>query len=470
MTATAPTSRWTAVNADRRQLAFFQSDAPVNVCYAGRRSLKTEAAKRRLVRAALTPSPYAKRRFFACGPTNDQAKFIFWADLQAMVPDWALLTGNRDRDISQSDLTIKLRNGSIIKVAGTDKPARIEGDFWSGGVIDEYADCKPSVLTEHVLPMCVRPGSYVDVIGVPSGRNHFYRLVQQVEAGELEHARAFHWKASEVLHLYLGRERAESFLAQARATMDSDTYDQEFNASFVSVRDVVYYSFSPDDHVEPCEYDPMAELHVGFDFNVSPGVAIVCQERRYRGDSPNVDRSEDVTMVIDEAWLETNSNTEKVCQELLRRYGAHQGEVWVYADASGGSGHSSQVSGSDLDLIEKVLSPVFGSQTIHDEGGVVGRTRNRLTMDVPKSNPPVRARVNSVNARLRAVDGTIRVRIDPRCKHLVRDLEGVQYKKGTSDIDKSGAPDLSHISDALGYMLHRRHPMMERLWVVDQLC
>jgi hypothetical protein len=468
MTLTAPTSRWTTINADPRQLAFFQSDAPVNVCYAGRRSLKTEAAKRRLVLAAMRPSPYSKRRYFACGPTNDQSKFIFWGDLLALVPDWALATGNRDRDISHSDLTINLRSGATIKVAGLDRPARIEGDFWDGGVIDEFADCKPNVLQEHVLPMCVRPGSYVDVIGVPSGRNHFYSLVQQIEGGELEHARTFHWKASEVLHLYLGTERAEAFLAQARATLDPDTYDQEFNASFVSVRDVVYYSFSPDDHVEPCEYDKRAELHVAFDFNISPGVAILCQERRYAGDNPRVDRSEDVTMVLDEVWIESNSNTRKVCAELLRRYGAHEGDVWIYADASGGSGHSSQVSGSDLDLIEKCLSPTFGPQQIGTVESGCGRTRSRLTMDVPSGNPPVRARINSVNARLRAVDGTIRTRIDPKCKHLVRDLEGVQYRKGSSDIDKAGAPDLSHISDAFGYYVHRRHPMTEAWMTVTQ--
>jgi len=418
--------------------------------------------------AALKPSPYPKRRYFGCGPTNDQSKFIFWSDLLALVPDWALATGNRDRDISHSDLTINLRGGATIKVAGLDRPARIEGDFWDGGVIDEFADCKPNVLQEHVLPMCVRPGSYVDVIGVPSGRNHFYQLVQQIEAGELAHARAFHWKASEVLHLYLGVERAETFLAQAKKTMDADTYDQEFNASFVSVRDIVYYCFNTTDHMERCEYDPRATLFIGFDFNVSPGVAIICQERRYTGSNPHVARGEDVTMALDEVWIESNSNTRKVCAELLRRYGNHEGDVWIYADASGGSGHSSQVSGSDLDLIEKCLSPTFGPQQIGSVESGCGRTRDRLTMDVPSSNPPVRARINSVNARLRAVDGTIRTRIDPKCKHLVRDLEGVQYRKGSSDIDKAGAPDLSHISDAFGYYVHRRHPMTEAWMAVAQ--
>jgi hypothetical protein len=230
----------------------------------------------------------------------------------------------------------------------------------------------------------------------------------------------------------------------------------------------VYYAFRAEDHVEPCPYDPKATLFVGFDFNVSPGVAILCQERPYRGDNPKVDRADDVTMVIDEVWIESNSNTRKVCAELLRRYSGHEGEILVFADASGGAGHTSQVSGSDLDLIEKMLRPVFGSRTISDAGGVVMTYRSRLTMDVPASNPAVRVRINSVNARLRAVDGTIRTRIDPKCQRLVRDLEGVQYKKGTGDIDKAGAPDLSHISDAFGYLIHRRHPMTEDWMIVTQ--
>jgi hypothetical protein len=379
-----------------------------------------------------------------------------------------LATGNPDRDIRASDLSIHLRDGSIIRVAGLDRPSRIEGGFADGVIVDEYGDCRPDVLHEHIIPMMVRPGAYLDVIGTPSGRNHWHDLVERIKSGDLPNAAHFTWKGSEVLHLYLGRERAEEVLAQARATMDEDCYLQEWEACFTSPRNQVYYAFRADDHVEPCPYDPKATLFVGFDFNVSPGVAILAQERRYTGSNPRVDRSEDVTVCIDEIWIEQNSNTRKVCAEFMRRYSGHEGEVWIYADASGGSGHSSQVSGSDLDLIEKCLSPTFGPQQIGTVESGCGRTRSRLTMDVPSGNPPVRARINSVNARLRAVDGTIRTRIDPKCKHLVRDLEGVQYRKGSSDIDKAGAPDLSHISDAFGYMIHRRHPMTEAWMSVTQ--
>jgi len=380
---------------------------------------------------------------------------------------WALKTGNPDRDIRESDLEIHLRDGGLIRVAGLDRPARVEGGFADGVVVDEFGDCRPDVVEEHILPMLVRPGAYLDIIGSPSGRNHWYSLVERIKNGDLPNAAHFTWKGSEVLHLYLGRERAEEVLSQARASMDEDAYLQEWEAAFTSPRNQVYYAFRADDHVEPCPYDPKETLFVGFDFNISPGVAILAQERRYKGDNPKVNRSEDVTVCIDEIWIES-SNTRKVCAELLRRYGAHEGEVWVYADASGASGHSSQTSGSDLDLIEKCLSPVFGSRTISDAGGVVMTYRSRLTMDVPASNPAVRVRINSVNARLRAVDGTIRTRIDPKCQRLIRDFEGVQYKKGTGDIDKAGAPDLSHLSDAFGYYCHRRHPMTEDWMIVTQ--
>jgi len=464
----APTSRWTAATLDPRQMAFWQSTAMINAVPACRRSWKTEGAKRRLVRAALISSLHPARRFFACAPTQQQARDIFWADLKALVPVWALKTGNPDRDIRESDLAIHLRDGGVIRVAGLDRPSRIEGGFWDGGIVDEYGDCRPDVLHEHITPMMVRPGAYLDVIGTPSGRNHWYDLVERIKSGDLPNAAHFTWKGSEVLHLYLGEQRAAEVLSQARASMDEDCYLQEWEACFTSPRNQVYYAFRADDHVEPCPYDPKATLFVGFDFNVSPGVAILAQERRYTGSNPRVDRSEDVTCCIDEVWIEQNSNTKRVCQEIAERYGNHEGEVWIYADASGGSGHSSQVEGSDLDLIRKILDPVFGGRDVQMTGGKVLHVPSRLVVDVPAANPPVRARINSVNARLRAVDGTIRTRIDPKCKHLVRDLEGVQYRKGSSDIDKAGAPDLSHITDAFGYMIHRRHPMTEDWMIVTQ--
>ena len=103
---------------------------------AGRRSGKTELAKRKLIVEALSAQGWPDPRFFAAAPTRDQAKAIYWNDLKAMVP--RLLVADR----SESNLTLTLRNGAEICVVGMDRPERIEGRPWNGGILDEYANMK----------------------------------------------------------------------------------------------------------------------------------------------------------------------------------------------------------------------------------------------------------------------------------------------------------------------------------------
>jgi len=446
------TPRWTKCRLDPRQYAYLHSNAVMNVVPAGRRSFKTEASKRRVVARAIAFSKYPNGRFFACAPTQQQAKDIFWSDLKALVPRWALRTGRPDIDISESELTIRLWQGAIIKVAGLDKPARIEGGDWDGGVIDEYADCRPDVLDEHIMPMLVR-GGWIDIIGVPGGRNHYYRLTQQVLNGELEGARHFHWKASEVLHLYLGRDRAEAFLAQMRKKMDPLTFDQEFNASFVVFEGRVYYGFLQETHArERLACDPKLPLILCFDFNVAPGVCAICQEQRYAGSNPNV--ANEVTACIDEVWISNNSNTKRVCQEIAERYAGHPQEIWCYGDATGGARGTAKVEGSDWELIEKSLRPVFGS---------------RLYLAYAKTNPRERVRVNAMNSRIKAADGKVRFLVDPvKCPHVVTDFDGVVWNDKTGEIDKTSDKTLTHLSDAIGYYVAQVHPLAEPGFVISQ--
>ena len=57
----------------------------------------------------------------AAAPTHQQARDIFWEDMKALVPVQFV------RAVRESDLTIHLVNGSHIRVAGLDKPQRVEG-------------------------------------------------------------------------------------------------------------------------------------------------------------------------------------------------------------------------------------------------------------------------------------------------------------------------------------------------------
>lgn len=450
----ALTPRWTPAVLSPAQHRFVSSRARINAVVAGRRSFKTEGAKRRLVLAALEFSSYSDGRFFACAPTQQQAKDIFWDDLKALLPDWALRGGDRRRAVSDSELTIDLVNGARIKVAGLDKPARIEGKDWDGGVITEFGDCKKGIFEAHIRPMMIR-GGWIDIEGVPEGRNHWYDLAMAARASDgakrpaLRGAAYHHWTTEEVLHLWLGKEAAEAELAEARGHMDAMVYAQEYRAEFVNFEGRAYYGHT-DANLAPeggARYDPSLPLVLCFDFNREPGVCAYVQElppsslpwlaRPQR-------RAPTVTTVVGEVFIKRGSNTRKVCERIIADWaGVHQGDVLLHGDPAGGAKTSQGVAGSDWDIILDTLRPIFGS---------------KLRPRWARSAPLVRARLNSMNARLSAADGSVGLVLDPqKCPMTTRDLEGVA-SSAKEDIVKEKGSQLTHISDALGYYVHEVYP------------
>lgn len=399
----------------------------------GRRSGKSEIAKRKLILSALDPNTgYDDPNYFAAAPTRDQAKRIYWKDLKALLPK-TLMT-----KVSESEMLIQLVNGASLYVVGMDKPERIEGMSWNGGILDEYANMKAKAWTENVRPALSDRQGWCWLIGVPEGRNHYYDLYQYALSDEsgLEWA-AFTWKSSEILP----PEEIES----ARAALDELTFQQEMEASFVTFEGRCYYSFLRETHCAPVRhlYNPRATLAFCFDFNVEPGVACVCQEMML----PN---GLEGTAVIGEVYIPRNSNTPAVCRKLIQDWGDHEGRVICYGDATGGSRGSAKVDGSDWDLIKTQFrqSPLA----------------SRISYDVPNANPQERARVNAMNSRLKSELGDIRLMVDPiTAPHMVKDLEGVVLLKGGSgEIDKKSTPELTHISDALGYYIEKKFPVRKR--------
>ena len=70
----------------------------------------------------------------------------------------------------------------------------------------------------------------------------------------------------------------------------------------------------------------------------------------------------------------------------------------------------------------------------------------------PRSNPSVVYRIERVNSFLKTADNMIRLLIAPKCKYLVKDLYSITWKEGERTQDKKN-PELTHMSDALGYLL-----------------
>ncbi len=442
--APALSPRWAPLRPHMVQRAFYESERRFNVVPAGRRSGKTEIAKRRLVKRAVKGSRYDRPRYFYGAPTYGQVKRIAWEDLKRMVPR-AAMRGNGPTPWSDGELVIPLWHGGELFLVGMDKPARIEGAPIDGGVLDEYGNMKPQAWGENVRPTLSDRQGWCDLIGVPEGRNHYYDTALRAQAELAERGPEsewgyFHWISADIL--------PPAEIAAAKRDLDELTYLQEYEASFVNFSGRAYYAFTDANKaaVRPL-YDPRAPLIICLDFNVAPGVAAIAQEIRLL--TTGGPREGLVcTCVIGEVWIENNSNTPVVCRRVLTDWGRHEGRVEVYGDATGGARGTAQVSGSDWDLAQKHLAHGFPAEQLRGFGG-------RVTFHVKDSNPPERSRVNAVNTRTKSGDGTIRLYVDPAAApHVVRDLEGVRTLEGGSgEIDKKIDPKLTHISDALGYYI-----------------
>lgn len=457
---TAQLDRWTTLKHHAVQQAYWHSPHRFNVVPAGRRSGKTELAKRKLVRKALTTNRPWAPQYFAGAPTRDQAKRIFWEDLKALVGKDMMR-----KTPSESNLTIFTHTGADIWVVGLDKPERVEGSPWDGGVLDEFANMKPTAWGMNVRPALSDRKGWCDLIGVPEGRNHYYDENQKALAlmeqfGAASEWGSFTWPSRDIL------DPAE--IAAAMRDLDELTFQQEYEASFVNFEGRAYYPFDDKVHCKPLRYDPKAVLGLCFDFNVDPGVCAIVQEQVMPGQyarMPHPPRSQGAkpipnpagallldqplygTGVIGEVHIPRNSNTPAVCRRIEQDWAKHQGRVICYGDATGGSRGSAKVQGSDWDLVEASLRPVF---------------KERLSFRVKEANPKERARINATNSRLRSVMGDIRLMVDrAKAPNVVRDFDGVQLLKGGSgEIDKKANPALTHLSDGVGYYVEYEFPVI----------
>lgn len=410
------------------------------VTAAGRRSGKTHIHKWRMYVRALTFG-HPGGRFFFAAPTHDQTRRIYWQDLKRAFPRELLAAPPRE-----TDLSVTLKNDAMLQCVGMDKPERVEGQYIDGIVLDEFADMKSDVWSKHVragLSSPGRPPGFAWFLGVPDFRGpHFRDLFRKAQDPDMTDWETFHWLSADILD----PEEIEA----ARRDLDEVSFRQEYEASFETAAGQAYYPFNRSVHAkEKLAYHPHEALRFCFDFNVDPGVAVVAQDqwfrkgRKKRADRPLV--ADRITAVIGEVYIPKNSNTEMVCRRLIRDWGSHKGNVLAYGDATGGARKTSALSGTDWDIIDRELRGHFGS---------------RYTRRVPKANPSERARVNSVNRRLRTADKRVHMLVCPTAApETTEDLElTCVIEGGTGELDKKSDSRRTHPSDALGYMVEREHP------------
>ena len=354
--------------------------------------------------------PWHDPRYFAAAPTRDQAKRIFWKDLKALTPKSYVSR------LYESDLCIETVFGSELWVVGLDKPERIEGVPWDGGVLDEYANMRAEAWPEHVRPALSDRQGWCWFIGVPEGYNHYKDIADYAKSGVDDEWGHYSWPSKEIL--------PSVEIEAARRHLDEKTFRQEYEATFEGRSSRVYYAYDMAVHYSSdVIFDKSRPIFVCCDFNVDPCVWILCQSDGHR------------VWVFDELVLR-NTNTIEMGTELLKRYGAYLTSpgIVIYGDSAGKA--RSTGGRSDLAILHEL-----------------GFTRQR----VKRSNPYVKDRVNSVNAMLRNTRGEVRLTHHPRCEYLRGDLTSVVWSDNF-DLDKRDR-DRTHATDALGYFIEFEFPL-----------
>lgn len=411
--------RWYQLKPLQTQLDLVKDKVRFKVVPAGRRSGKTERAKRFMIKTALK-NP--NEQYFVAAPTRDQVKKIYWNDLKKLAPESRL-----DGKPLETELTIKLKNGTSIILIGLDKPERIEGTFWSGGIIDEIAEIKPEAWEAHIRPALdtynpSRPDylAWCWLIGVPDGLNHYYDMYQYAITSNDPDWKAYTWKSSEVL--------PAKTIESAKRQMSEKQFRQEYEASFETATGRIYEDYSSDNHTNEDikEHEQLLWMH---DFNYTPMSSAI-----------GVKRGNDI-FILDEIILESATTTQSTL-EFVDRYKDHKNKtVIIYGDPAGRAGekHGHQ---SDYTQIE---------DTLKSHGWYFKRK-------VKRKAPAIKDRQNAVRAKIRNAAGIISLFVNPaKAKYSDKGLSTVQRKKGSTFQEVE--TEYQHVTTAIGYFVDYEFPI-----------
>jgi hypothetical protein len=340
------------------QWTVFKDPSRFRILVAGRRFGKTYLALVELIRAAWESG----RLVWYVAPTIKQAKMIAWKPLKDMTrPYWRTVP-------HESELRIELIGGGTICLRGAENFDALRGNGLDFLILDEYALIARDVWPKVLRPMLADKQGRALFIGTPNGYNHFYDLYNFAKVRD-------NW----AVHQFTTEEGGNvlpSELKSATHELDARTFRQEFQARFENLTGGLTYFAFDRKNIRPRGFNPRLPLLWSLDFNVNPMCSVLAQQ-----DGP-------MLFVLDELIL-PDSNTVAACEEFVERIrpctsmSSMPLQVRLYGDATGNGRHTSS-SRTDWQLVRDFLK----------------RYPYGVTSHVPDSNPPVKDRVNCVNAML----------------------------------------------------------------------
>ncbi len=392
---------WT-LNQTRKTI--LQHPARFKVIVAGRRWGKTVLSLMYLLKDAFETG---ERRWFIT-PTYRQGKMIVFPVLRQM------FAGFNGAKLNESELSVVFDNGAELSVKGADNEHNLRGVELTKCVMDEMAYIKPHVWEEIIMPMLATTKGQALFIGTPNGYDIMYDLFIQ---GQKQDENWMSWQFKTIDGGFVPLEEIQ----MAKRTMDETVFKQEFEASFETTGNRAAYNFNREKHCTKAK-ELSNVLWWGVDFNVDYMTAVLaCQY------------TDGTIHFFDEIRLK-NSNTEELAIAMKKIAPG----INCYPDPAG-KARSTTSRRSD-------------HQILRDHGFIIM---------AKKSHPSHIDRLNALNRKLQDAEGNVGMTVDPKCVHLIKDLEQCQRDK-RGGLDKNQI-ELTHALDACSYAISYKFPVVRKI-------
>jgi len=207
------------------QLQHLNSEKKFHMLVWHRKARKTFTALLKVYKEAINH----KGVYWIVSPSFRLAKNTIWDDPR-------MLDTVFDKEVvdkkNQSELSLKLINGSWIYLYGADNPDYLRGPNPDGVVLDEYSVLKEEIWSEIVAPIVYSNKGWVFFCFTPKGQNHAWKLWLQAKDNP-------DWERS-FLPASKSNILSEKELKSIKSTLPEAAYAQEFECEFLAGEGVVF--------------------------------------------------------------------------------------------------------------------------------------------------------------------------------------------------------------------------------------
>lgn len=426
------------INLSQPQSDFFNSDAKSTCAVAGFGSGKTDVAMFRMISSAIQ---YPKADWLYSAPTIPLIRDILWSKLEDFLPSIGL-----PYTINRSESIVYLHGLGKIFCRSMDNPDRMVGFEVLDAFLDELdilpkdkamnvyrkvkARCRQKILLDDMRPSLGAKVNQQWVTTTPEGFKATYELFKKNPA--------FNSRLVQMSTYSNAMNLPDDYIADLMASYPPQLIDAYLMGEFVNLNALgVWVGFDRENNHRTDSVKEGEILHIGQDFNVGRGCAVVYVSRVLEPNTYHNPTHVPLPGLVAVDEVHNSFDTPDTIRALKERYPDNEfADRRVYPDSTGDSRRSVNATITDLALMK------------HAGFRIKKKTKNPLVKD----------RVVSSNAAFCNAEGVRRVLVDTeKCPNLTDSLEQQAYDK--NGLPEKGDGAFDDMTDAATYPVYYHFPI-----------